>query len=129
MAGLEPRRNMPAEDFLRLLLGSRCLVGNSSAGIRECAYLGVPAVNIGNRQQGRLRGANVVDVPHDPVIIAGELRRLAVMMTGQRYPSTNLYGDGRAGDRVAGVILQALGVEDRGLPGDRPLGLREEAHA
>ncbi len=50
-------KNIPPEDFLRLLLGASCLVGNSSVGIRESAYLGVPVVNIGNRQAGRDRGA------------------------------------------------------------------------
>ncbi|MCG8459594.1 MAG: UDP-N-acetylglucosamine 2-epimerase, partial [Holophagales bacterium] len=58
-------KNMNPEDFLRLLLGCDCLVGNSSVGIREASFLGVPVVNIGNRQQGRDRGANVIDVGHD----------------------------------------------------------------
>jgi len=58
-------RNMPPEDFLRLALGSRGIVGNSSVAIRECSYLGVPAVNIGSRQLGRERGQNVIDVDHD----------------------------------------------------------------
>ncbi len=49
-------------DFLRLLYNCRCLVGNSSVGIRECSFLGVPVVNIGTRQTGRDRGANVFDV-------------------------------------------------------------------
>ena len=58
-------RNMFPEDFLRLLCGSTAIVGNSSVAIRECSYLGVPAVNIGTRQLGRERGHNVIDVGHD----------------------------------------------------------------
>ena len=58
-------RNMFPEDFLRLLVHSTAIVGNSSVAIRECSFLGVPAVNIGSRQQGRERGANVIDVEHD----------------------------------------------------------------
>ncbi len=58
-------RNMFPEDFLRLLYGAAAIVGNSSVAIRECSYLGVPAVNIGSRQQGRERGRNVIDVEHD----------------------------------------------------------------
>ena len=42
-------KNMAPADFLRLLYNSKCIVGNSSAGIRECSFLGVPAVNIGTR--------------------------------------------------------------------------------
>ena len=56
---------MSPTDFLRLLYNSRCLVGNSSVGVRECSFLGVPAVNIGSRQDGRDRGANVLDVGYD----------------------------------------------------------------
>src|SRR5687768_5517850 len=58
-------RNMGPDDFLRLLVNSTAIVGNSSVAIRECSYLGVPAVNIGSRQQGRERGKNVIDVNHD----------------------------------------------------------------
>ncbi|MGB5547759.1 MAG: UDP-N-acetylglucosamine 2-epimerase, partial [Polyangiales bacterium] len=64
-------KNMAPDDFLRLLYHSRCLVGNSSAGIRECSFLGVPVVNIGGRQTGRDRGANVRDVGYDRGAIAG----------------------------------------------------------
>jgi len=45
------------DDFIALLRGSSALIGNSSSGIKECSYLGVPVVNVGTRQQGRLRGA------------------------------------------------------------------------
>lgn len=48
-------KNMAPTDFLRLLYNSKALIGNSSVGIRECAFLGVPTVNIGNRQTGRAR--------------------------------------------------------------------------
>lgn len=56
---------LPAEQFLGLLKISACLVGNSSAGIKECSYLGIPVVNIGSRQNKRMRAENVLDVSHD----------------------------------------------------------------
>src|SRR5690606_139459 len=58
-------KNMASDDFLNLLHNSLCLIGNSSVGIRECAYLGVPAINIGSRQTRRDRGHNVVDVSYN----------------------------------------------------------------
>ena len=67
-------RNMLPEDFLRLLVRSTAIVGNSSVAIRECSYLGVPAVNIGTRQPGRERGRNVIDVDHDREAIAAAIR-------------------------------------------------------
>lgn len=95
-------RNLPPERFLRLLTQSACLVGNSSVGIRECSYLGVPVVNIGSRQRGRERAGNVRDVPE----CRGDLIAVAVLqqvMAG-RYPSSTLYGDGYAADRIGEVI-------------------------
>jgi UDP-hydrolysing UDP-N-acetyl-D-glucosamine 2-epimerase len=95
-------KNMSPEDFLRLMLNSRCIVGNSSAAIREGSYLGVPSVNIGTRQEGRLRGPNVVDVDHDRDEIAAAVRRQIAI---GRYPSDCTYGDGRAGERIADLLV------------------------
>ena len=104
-------RNMFPEDFLRLLCGSTAIVGNSSVAIRECSYLGVPAVNIGSRQQGRERGKNVLDVDHDKAAIAGAIRD---HMKRGRAASDHLYGDGRAGARIADALASApLRIEKR----------------
>lgn len=104
-------RNMFPEDFLRLLVHSTAIVGNSSVAIRECSFLGVPAVNVGTRQQGRERGANVIDVEHDRAAIAGAIRE---HMTRGRPSADHLYGDGRAGQRIADCLATvALTIEKR----------------
>lgn len=104
-------KNMAPLDFLRLLANARCLVGNSSVGIRECSYLGVPAVNIGTRQSGRDRGGNVRDVGYDGGEIATAVRE---HMRVGRYPCSTLYGDGRAGGRIGSVLVDApLSIEKR----------------
>lgn len=104
-------KNMQPTDFLRLLYSSRCLVGNSSVGIRECAYLGVPAVNIGTRQSGRDRGRNVIDVGYDREEIAAAIRR---HLRNGRYGSDPVYGHGRAGERIAELLAaEPLGIEKR----------------
>lgn len=97
-------RNMFPEDFLRLLRGATAIVGNSSVAIRECSFLGVPAVNIGSRQRGRERGRNVIDVDHDRAAIAGAIREHA---RRGRPAADYLYGDGRAGERIAEAIAVA----------------------
>ena len=94
-------KNMKPRDFLRLVKSSRCLVGNSSVAIRECAFLGVPVVNVGSRQAGRERAANVVDVSCDRTEIAEAIR--SQLRHGPYRPS-NLYGDGRAGVLVAELL-------------------------
>ena len=104
-------RNMYPEDFLRLLYDATAIVGNSSVAIRECSFLGVPAVNIGSRQQGRERGGNVIDVDHDRVAIAGAIRE---HMRRGRTPSDHVYGDGRAGGRIADCLANVeLTIEKR----------------
>jgi UDP-hydrolysing UDP-N-acetyl-D-glucosamine 2-epimerase len=91
-------KNMAPVDFLKLLHNSRCLIGNSSVGIRECSYLGVPVVNIGSRQAGRDRGCNVVDAGYDCEEIAAAVRQ---QLSNGRFATSPLYGDGHAGPRIA----------------------------
>ena len=104
-------KNMTPSDFLRVVFNSRCIVGNSSVAIRECSFLGVPAVNIGSRQQGRERGRNVVDVSYDREEIRQGLD--AQLHSAKRTPDS-LYGDGQAGKRIAQRLLTApLDIEKR----------------
>jgi UDP-hydrolysing UDP-N-acetyl-D-glucosamine 2-epimerase len=104
-------RNMLPEDFLRLLCGATAIVGNSSVAIRECSYLGVPAVNIGTRQQGRERGRNVIDVGHDRRDIADAI---ATHIRRGKPERDLLYGDGKAGARIADCLSRAeLTIEKR----------------
>jgi UDP-hydrolysing UDP-N-acetyl-D-glucosamine 2-epimerase len=104
-------RNMLPEDFLRLLCRSTAIVGNSSVAIRECSFLGVPAVNIGSRQTGRERGRNVIDVDHERGAIAGAIQEH--LRRGRPEPD-RLYGDGKAGTKIADTLATAdLTIEKR----------------
>jgi UDP-hydrolysing UDP-N-acetyl-D-glucosamine 2-epimerase len=96
-------KNVAPFDFLKLLRNSRCLVGNSSVGIRECAFLGVPVVNIGTRQRGRARGRNVVDVGYAKTEI---LPATAQQCEHGPYQSDPIYGDGTAGRKIADVLTR-----------------------
>jgi len=104
-------KNMAPEDFLKLVYNARCIVGNSSVAIRECAFLGVPAVNIGTRQEGRERGRNVIDVGYDRDQIKEAIMR---QLSNGRYPPDPIYGDGKAGKRIAELLAKVpLRVEKR----------------
>ncbi len=94
-------KNMEPEDFLRLVKNSVCLIGNSSVGIRECAFLGVPVVNIGSRQNARERGHNVVDCGHDGAEIYAQILR---QIEHGHYISEPIYGDGYAGKKAADAL-------------------------
>lgn len=93
--------NFAPDDFLRLLKHSSGIVGNSSVGVRETSYLGVPSVNIGGRQAHRERGPNVIDVGHDEGEILAALR---TQLAHGPYERSTLYGDGRAGPRIAEIL-------------------------
>jgi len=80
------------------------LVGNSSSGIIESAAAGVPAVNIGPRQQGRLKcGPSVIDSsPGRRAVLRAIRRALRVRVRSDK----SVYGDGRAGERIAAVLAR-----------------------
>ncbi len=97
-------RNLPPEVFVRLMAHCSCMVGNSSAALREGAYLGVPAVTVGTRQQNRETGHNVVRVPHETSDIADAIRD---QIAHGPYEPDHLFGDGTAGVRIADVLADA----------------------
>ena len=91
-------RNLPPEEFVRLMAHCACMVGNSSAALREGSYLGTPAVTVGTRQQGRERGENLVEVEHDTEAIADAIRD---QIAHGPYEQSHLFGDGTAGVKIA----------------------------
>jgi len=96
-------KNMKPYDFLKFLKNCKCLVGNSSVGIRECAYLGVPVVNIGTRQSGRERGANVLDTNYQTELIQQAIQQ---QINHGTYPADNIYGKGDAGICIANHLTE-----------------------
>ena len=94
-------KNLEGADFLKLLFHSKCLIGNSSVGIRECSYLGIPVVNIGSRQNRRLRGFNVRDTDYDEFNLKSAI---IDQIAHGHYPVEYLYGKGNAGHEIAHVL-------------------------
>lgn len=94
-------KNIDGADFLRLMSNSICIIGNSSVAIREASFLGVPAVNIGTRQNGRLRGKNVIDVDYDRKEI---IKAINNIMSGYKISPSYIYGDGNAGKKIAEIL-------------------------
>ncbi|MBB6327776.1 UDP-hydrolyzing UDP-N-acetyl-D-glucosamine 2-epimerase [Algoriphagus iocasae] len=96
-------KNMEPQDFLKLLYSSKGLIGNSSVGIRECAFMGVPVVNIGSRQNSRERGNNVNDVDYSRAEILQALREIE---ESPRPEISTIYGDGDAGKKIAQYLSE-----------------------
>lgn len=96
-------KNMEPDDFLILLKHANCLVGNSSVGIRECAYIGVPVINVGTRQAGRERAMNVIDCDYQKERI---LQAINKQMMHGRYQSDSIYGKGKSGAKIAQLLAE-----------------------
>jgi UDP-hydrolysing UDP-N-acetyl-D-glucosamine 2-epimerase len=88
-----------------LMLIADAMVGNSSSGLVEAPAVQLPVVNVGDRQSGRLRGKNVLDVPPDPFRIATALRAaLNPSFRAGLEGSSSPYGDGQSSDRIVKIL-------------------------
>ena len=94
-------KNLSPETYIKLMVRTVCLVGNSSSGIREGAFIGTPVVNIGLRQNSRLQGANTINTQADSEQI---LEAIRLQIRHGRYASDHIYGDGSAGSRIADIL-------------------------
>lgn len=94
-------KNMASNDFLKLLYNSKLLIGNSSVGIRECSFLGVPVVNIGSRQHGRQRGRNVLDTGYEPNDI---IKSINVQLKQTKKYQDFIFGKGNSGEKIAEIL-------------------------
>ncbi len=103
---LSTYRSIPRKDYVSLLKNSDVLVGNSSSGIIEAPSLGIPVVNIGTRQRGRDRAANVIDVDYDSKEIEKAIKKCLFDKEFKEdlEDIKNPYGDGKTADRVVDIL-------------------------
>lgn len=94
-------RNFSPENYIALIRQAKCIVGNSSSGIREASALGTPSVNVGSRQNGRESGPNVLHVGYESREIAKAIRQ---QLDNGRYTESSLYGSGNAGKKIAETL-------------------------
>jgi len=89
------------DEFIRLLRGASCIVGNSSAGIKEAGILGTPVVNVGSRQSNRLKTENVLDVPCETDVIK---KAIEIQLNHGRYSSDLTYYQPNTSFETAKII-------------------------
>jgi UDP-hydrolysing UDP-N-acetyl-D-glucosamine 2-epimerase len=94
-------RNFSAEDYVNLMRNTSCIIGNSSSGIRESSFLGVPSVVVGNRQQGRQHGRNVISVGNDSNLI---LSAIEEQLNHGKYEADYIFGSGDSGKQIVKVL-------------------------
>lgn len=96
-------KNFPPNIYASIISKASCLVGNSSSFIREGAYLGVPAVLIGDRQKNREVGSNVVFSGYD----RHEIKKLIVQqLSKKKFPCDTRFGDGNAGENICKKLIE-----------------------
>jgi GDP/UDP-N,N'-diacetylbacillosamine 2-epimerase (hydrolysing) len=95
-------RNLPREEFTSLLKGAKAVVGNSSLGLLEASFIGLPCVNVGERQRGRIAGLNVQFVDASRSAVRRALRKALFdgVYRARVRRARSPYGDGRTAARV-----------------------------
>ncbi|MCK4724952.1 MAG: UDP-N-acetylglucosamine 2-epimerase [Anaerolineales bacterium] len=104
--------NLGTRGYYSAMRYASAMVGNSSSGIIESGLFNLPVVNIGTRQNGRIRGANIIDVGYDKKeVLQGIKHALSIKIDGQiDLPSP--YGDGKAAEKIVG-ILRNIEINDQ----------------
>jgi len=102
---MQVHANVPRKEYLGLMKIADVIVGNSSSGLIEAPTYKLPAVNIGNRQRGRLQGKNVINVGYVGKDIAAAIRKAMSPQFKKRITTCkNPYGDGRSSKRIVEVL-------------------------
>lgn len=106
--------NLKRADYLGLLKNSRAMVGNSSSGLLEAPSFNIPAVNMGGRQEGRVRGINVIDIPFEKNALRAALRQALSDTFHEKLCAecVNPYGDGLSSERILKLLFE-MAVDDK----------------
>jgi GDP/UDP-N,N'-diacetylbacillosamine 2-epimerase (hydrolysing) len=106
---LHPIPTLPREPFVNLLREASVLVGNSSLGVLEAPFLGLPVVNVGRRQGGREHARNLLFVPHERSAIRASIERALfdTELRDQIAAAPQPFGDGCSGPRIAEILARA----------------------
>lgn len=100
--------HFPRTSFVSWMAVADLMIGNSSAGIIEAASFGTPVINIGSRQNLRERNANVIDAAVEANAISAAIEQA---LAHGRFEVCNLYGDGRAVERIVDLLCN-LSLDD-----------------
>ncbi len=101
--GFEMRKNLSSEEYLDLMKHCALMIGNTSSGIKEGSYLGIPYICVGNRQNGREKDKNVMETPMSKEAIL----KAAQALYGERFRFSDKFGDGHASERIVKTLLCA----------------------
>jgi UDP-N-acetylglucosamine 2-epimerase (hydrolysing) len=93
--------SMRFEYYLTALRNADFIMGNSSSGVRESGFYGVPCINLGTRQSGRSKSASIIHTGFATRELQGSIRKAL----SQNRPKESLFGDGKSADRFSEALL------------------------
>lgn len=102
--------NFPREHYLEIIMNCKSIIGNSSSGIIESASFKLPTINIGRRQNNRLKGKNVINVSK---VLEKEILKAIKKTESKNFLKKiskikNLYGDGKSSERIVSILKNML---------------------
>lgn len=101
-------KNLPIEIYAHLLNQTSCIIGNSSSAIRDGSFIGTPAVNIGTRQNSRLRGSNVIDAGYNMKEIYSAITK---HLKNNKFKKSYLYGKGDAAKKIIKILKKITKIK------------------
>ena len=99
-------KNLPVEIYLQVMFLSKCLIGNSSSAVREGEFMEVKSVNIGTRQNSRLKGKNLIDCDYSEESIYKAIN--TQIYDKNELVSEHLYGTGNSAAEIANVLAETV---------------------
>lgn len=107
-------QNLDRGTYINLLRSAEFLIGNSSSGIVEVATLGLPAINVGARQRGRLHGENVIFTDNDEGQIIEAIQKVKTdkVFMEKVEKKYNPYGNGKSAEQIV-KVLKELQINDK----------------
>lgn len=95
--------------YMSALAGAACVLGNSSSGIVEAPSFGIPTINIGERQRGRVQAGSVINCRpvREEILRALDLAQ-SEAFRAKAATTINPYGDGKTSERIYGIIKNTL---------------------
>lgn len=108
-------RNFSPEEYVTVLNHTKCIIGNSSSGIRESSRTGTPSITIGSRQSGREMAENVICLNKADSLIIRD--KIIEQVNHGKYDQSNLYGDGNAGKKIAEILCTTqISIDKKFIP-------------
>lgn len=99
--------NMSPEIYFQLMNEAELIIGNSSSAIREGAYIGIPAIDIGTRQLTRIVAKNVIRVNYN----RKKIFKAILKQVGKKYKTSNIYGNGEAAKKIINILKRINKVD------------------